>query len=74
MRNLDPMRVAAIEPQVPNYIGAHPLAVEPFGTVAVKAPEGGLLHKWRRVQGEIANEAKVLSLCRARSFDCPSGA
>src|SRR4029079_9942779 len=45
---------------------------EPFGLFTLRAPEGALWRKWRRLQVDIAKEQAVLEHCRANAENCPS--
>jgi predicted transglutaminase-like cysteine proteinase len=49
-------------------------AVEPFGLMSVRAPEGGFATKWSGVERDIETEAQVLASCRAAPERCPSAA
>src|SRR5712692_6174164 len=72
MRHPHPVRLAAIDPQTRNSGESHSPGTEPFGLMALQAPEGGLWRKWRGVQHEIRVESELLALCRASPTDCPS--
>jgi predicted transglutaminase-like cysteine proteinase len=72
MRNPGPVRLAAIDPRAANSSPSHSAGDEPFGLIALRAPEGELWRKWRRVQQEIRMESEVLALCRASPLDCSS--
>jgi predicted transglutaminase-like cysteine proteinase len=72
MRHPHPVRLAAIDPKTPTSGESHSAGTEPFGLMALQAPEGELWRKWRGVQHEIRMESAVLALCRASPGDCPS--
>src|SRR2546423_3357902 len=70
--NPEAVRLAAIDPSVADFGRSQSESAEPFGRIALQAPEGGLWRKWRGVQRDIEREAEVLARCRANSPDCPS--
>jgi predicted transglutaminase-like cysteine proteinase len=72
MRPPHPVRLAAIDPQTRNSGESHSPGTEPFGLMALQAPEGELWRKWRDVQHEIRVESELLALCRAGPGDCRS--
>ena len=72
MRHPHPVRLAAIDPKTPTSGESHSAGTEPFGWMALQAPEGALWRKWRGVQHEIRMESAVLALCRTNPGDCPS--
>ena len=47
---------------------------EPFGLVTFRAPEGLLWVKWRKLEAELAAEARVLSQCQADPEHCSNAA
>ncbi|MBR1177789.1 transglutaminase-like cysteine peptidase [Bradyrhizobium sp. KB893862 SZCCT0404] len=47
---------------------------EPFGALALRAPEGMLSRKWRALEAGIDNDRSVLQRCRADASRCPSNA
>jgi predicted transglutaminase-like cysteine proteinase len=47
---------------------------EPFGLVTFRAPEGLLWVKWRKLEAELAAEARVLSQCQADPEHCANAA
>jgi hypothetical protein len=49
MRQPDPVRLAAIDPKAPDSGESHSARAEPFGSMALQAPEGELWRQWRRV-------------------------
>jgi len=71
-RHSDPVHLAAIDPKTPNSGEPGSASAEPFGLIALHAPEGELWRKWRGVQHEIRMESELLALCRASPGDCPS--
>jgi len=66
------VHLAAIDPKTPNSGEPGSASAEPFGLIALHAPEGELWRKWRGVQHEIRMESELLALCRASPGDCPS--
>src|SRR5437879_12241496 len=52
-RHSDPVRLAAIDPKTPNSGEPGSASAEPFGLIALHAPEVELWRKWRGVQHEI---------------------
>jgi predicted transglutaminase-like cysteine proteinase len=67
------IKLAAIDPTAAYSDLTHPARAEPFGLIALQAPDGELWRKWRQVHQEIRREAEVLALCRASAGDCASG-
>ena len=47
---------------------------EPFGLLTFRAPEGMLWVKWRKLEGEIRADERVISDCRADPNQCSSPA
>jgi predicted transglutaminase-like cysteine proteinase len=43
---------------------------EPFGLVTFRAPKGQLWDKWRKLEAELAQEARVLAQCQADVASC----
>src|SRR5690242_5949997 len=73
-RDPDALWLAALD-SGPAKSAEHPsLTVEPYGRIALPAPEGELWRKWRQVKHEIRTEAMVLARCRADPGHCPSAA
>jgi predicted transglutaminase-like cysteine proteinase len=68
----DPVRLAAIDPLRPSSSTLLSRSSEPFGFIALQAPEGGLWRKWRDVQRDIRMEATIMAACRASPDECPS--
>jgi predicted transglutaminase-like cysteine proteinase len=73
------VRLASIDPTttaVSNNIGPDRSArdEEPFGLLTFRAPEGMLWVKWRKVEGAIREDERVLSDCRADLDQCSSPA
>ena len=60
-RHSDPVRLAAIDPKTPNSGEPGSASAEPFGLIALHAPEGELWRKWRGVQHEIRMESESQS-------------
>jgi predicted transglutaminase-like cysteine proteinase len=67
-----PVRLAAIDPRTTDSSPSHSAGDGPFGLIRLRAPEGQLWRKWRRVQQEIRDESEVLALCRASPLQCSS--
>lgn len=73
------VRLASIDPTataVSNDVGPDRSARndEPFGMLTFRAPEGMLWVKWRKVDGEIRDDERVISDCRADPAQCSSPA
>ena len=49
-------------------------AAAPFGLVAERVSEGKIVNQWRRVEGEIREDKRVLARCRKDASSCPSSA
>jgi len=73
-RYADSVRLAALDPGPAKSPASASLSAEPYGRIALPAPEGELWRKWRQVEREIRTEAAVLARCRADPGDCPSAA
>ena len=77
----EPIRLAAVEPMrsitdAPPTSASkrHPLSDEPFGLHTFRAPEGLWWVKWRGVEAQIREDAKVMLQCRVAPERCPSPA
>jgi len=73
------VRLASIDPTgtaVSNNVGPDRAARddEPFGMLTFRAPEGMLWVKWRKVEGEIREDERVISDCRVDPDQCSSPA
>jgi predicted transglutaminase-like cysteine proteinase len=73
------VRLASIDPSetaVSNNIAPDRSARtdEPFGLLTFRAPEGLLWIKWRKLEGEIRADERVISDCRADPDQCSSPA
>ncbi len=76
-----PIRLAAVDPATTVTIAPadRPPAVreennEPFGLVALRAPEGLLWEKWRGVEAEIRADTLALARCRREPESCSPAA
>lgn len=74
-----PMRLAAIDPNLPIVSDAPPLSPapsphgnDPFGLSLFRAPEGLLWRKWRAVQKQMESEIATIEACRRAAVECDS--
>ena len=79
LRPDQPTRLASVDPTEtlgsydppPSQLESHD---EPFSLLAFRAPEGALWAKWRKLEDEMRDDARVIADCRSDRDQCSSTA